>query len=559
MFLEILHKCWCSLTNKAGNVKYVVPSILLTSLFINVLALAFPLALLQIYDRIIPNEAINTLLLLVMGVGIALIFEAILQVIRYYVSAWADAKFEHVTGCRVLAALLNSNILAFECIGSGIHLKRLQALNAIRDFYTSQAIITLADFPFVIILLGLFAYIAGWLVLLPITLLLIFVVMVLWNSKRLITSLMEKKFNDESRIDFVVETLSNIHSVKSQALEAQMLRRYEWLQQRSSVSDYCVNLAGYEPRMLSLLFSQLMLIFVVAFGALMVMKGVLTVGGLAACTLLSSRVLQPMIGMVNVWVRLQSVRIAQRELDQIITMPADVHEQLPALTIARGKIELHDVSFQYGIDQPWIIHQANYVIQPGEVVALSGDDFKGKSTLLWLMLGLLSPSAGKVLIDDCDIAQYDHESLRQQIAYLPEKSELFNGTIMENLTLFNEHEYGDRALEIVKQLHLTEIIEYLPQGYHTLVGDRVMDSLPRGIKQRIVIARALVRKPKIILLDKTNTTLDVEADMALINLLKEFSKQITVVLVTQRPSLLQLATRVITLEAMKQGGALCQS
>ena len=206
--------------------KYAFKSIFLASLIINILSLAFPLTLLQVYDRIIPNVAYSTLVFLSAGVVITLLIEAGLKIARSYVGAWSDAKFQHIMGCEAFKHIIHSRVRDFEKEGAGVHLKRLNALGAMRDFYTGQAVISMADIPFLVLLLVIIAYIAKWLVLVSVVMLVVFVFSTIFQTKNLRHILDDRQEHEDRRLNFIIETLSNIHTVKSLTLEAQMLRRY---------------------------------------------------------------------------------------------------------------------------------------------------------------------------------------------------------------------------------------------------------------------------------------------------------------------------------------------
>lgn len=530
---------------------HVLFSILAASFAINILSLAFPLALLQVYDRIIPNAAVSTLVLLVVGVGIALILEAICRVARAYVGAWADAKFEHITGCRAYRTLIESSLLDFEREGSGIHLKRMNALSMLREYYAGQALISIADIPFIIILLGLIAYIGGWVVFVPIGILIVFVSVTLYEAKQLHHLLKSRNDHDERRFNFIIETLGNIHTVKAVTMEAQMLRRYERLQKVSAVHDYDISMKGSTAMVMGVSVAQATVILVVAFGSMMVVAGHLTIGGLAACTLLSGRSLAPVNLIVGLWTRLQTIKIAKDELDEVLNMPRECPLSLPNMPKIKGDIEFEQVTFRYKPNAPKVLDDVSFKIPAKAVVGLTGRGLSGKSTLNWLLLAMFYPEKGRVLLDGMPTNEFQAESIRRQIAYMPQKAQLYKGTIMENLTMFNETEHYDYAKKIAEVLGLSEIIEQLPKGYDTMVGDQAIESLSRGINQRIAIARALVMKPSIILFDEANTAMDMHGDIILRNILKQLAGQRTMIIVTHRPSLLELAETVYSLEAGK--------
>lgn len=526
----------------------VLMSILSASFIVNLLSLVFPLALLQVYDRIIPNNAMSTLTLLVVLVGIALVLEAFFRVARSYVGAWADAKFEHVTGCRAFKRMLQSSLLEYEKEGSGIHLKRMNALGMLREYYAGQALISVGDIPFILIILLVILYIGVWLVFIPIVIVLIYIFITLREARNL-QSILENKFShDERRFNFIIETLGNIHTVKAVTMEAQMQRRYERLEKLSAVYDYDLSMKSSVSSIAGISVSQIMVILIVACGSILVVQGQLTIGGLAACTLLSGRCLQPINQLIGVWTRLQTIKIAHADLKKILNMKRESRDNLPKMPKSKGGISVEDLSFRYGEKESWIFENLNFSIEPNEAIAITGEGLSGKSTLIWLLLGLFRPNKGKVLIDHQEIDQFNIDSVRKQIAYLPQKATLFKGTIMDNLTMFEENKYRDYAIKICQIMGIDSVIERLPKGYDTMVADQAIDTLSKGVCQRIAIARALIKNPRIIVFDEANTAMDMQSDSILFKVLEQLKGQRTLILITHRPSILKLADRTFKLE-----------
>ncbi len=538
-----------------GSIAYMpggIFDLMLASVFVNVLALAMPLTLLQVYDRIIPNSAAGTLVLLVVGIGSALVFEALLRQGRSYVSGWMGARFEHLAGCAAFDRLLGASIVDYERQGAGVHLERYNALGILKEFYAGQAILTLCDLPFAVIYLSAVAYLAGWLVAVPILLIIAFAVVAIWIGLRIRKSLEARLVADDRRFSFIIEVLGGIHTVKGLAMEEQMLRRYERLQESCADSDYRVTLNSSSAQSLGALFSQLVLFFVVGFGATLVIEGALTVGGLAACTMLAGRSMQPLQRAVGIWTRFQNIELARERLRELFEMTVEKAPGLPELPRIHGQIDLHQVSFGFGKNKdgeetPPLFESVNMRVLPGEIVGITGGNASGKSTLLYLMMGVLAPTAGTVRIDGYDLQDFEPSSIRRQAAYLPQEGVLFNGTILENLTLFRDDKIDD-AMDIAKLLAIDGLIAQMPDGYDTVVGDGATDKLPRGIKQRLAIARALVDKPRVVLFDEANTSMDGAGDSMLRNLLERLKGRVTLILVTQRPSMLNLADRIYDIE-----------
>jgi ATP-binding cassette subfamily C protein LapB len=517
------------------------------SLFLNILGLALPMSLLQVYDRILPNKSVGTLVLLMGGVLVALLMESTLNYCRSYITGWVGAKFEHRAGCAALDRLLMSRIDDFEKGGSGVHLERMGSLPTVREFYAGQAMLTLLDLPFALLYLSLVAMMGGWLVFIPIVLLIAFASSALMVGTKLRGSLQKRMTADDRRFNFIIEVLGGIHSVKAFAMEAQMVRRYERLQESCAEGAYNVALNSATAMGMSSFFSQATTICVAMAGALIVIQGDMTTGGLAACSMLAGRAMNPIQKALGVWTRFQSFMLARHRLTDLFALQPEAPPNLPKLDNVRGALELENVTFRYGEKLPLIIREANIAIREGECIAISAGNGSGKTTLLTLLQGTLRPTTGRLLIDGLPALDYEPQSMRDKIAYLPQMGDLFQGTILQNITMFRK-QLDDVAVETAALLGLDETVATMAQGFDTPVGDGAYDSLPRGIKQRIAIARALVNNPRIVLFDEANTAVDATGDNYLRVWLERAKGKRTLVLVTARPSLAKMADRVFELE-----------
>ncbi|CAA7617410.1 ABC-type protease/lipase transport system, ATPase and permease component protein [Candidatus Terasakiella magnetica] len=517
------------------------------SLFLNILGLALPMALLQVYDRILPNRSVGTMVFLMAAVVGALLLESLLNFCRSYITGWVGAKFEHKAGCTALDHLVMAGIDEFEKEGSGAHLERMGSLAMVREFYAGQAMLTLLDLPFAVLYLGLVGMMGGWLVLVPIVLLVAFAMTAVAVGSKLRGALQKRMTADDRRFNFIIEVLGGIHSVKAFAMEAQMVRRYERLQEACAEGAYQVALRSSTAMGVSSFFSQATTICVAMVGALVVMNGDMTTGGLAACSMLAGRAMSPLQKALSVWTRFQSFMLARSRLTELFRLRPEAPKGLPKLGTIKGALELQDVSFRYGEKLPFIIRESSIAIRDGECIAISGGNGSGKTTLLTLMQGALRPTMGRVLVDGEPCTNYEPQSVRGQIAYLPQMGELFQGTILQNITMFRK-EFDDVAVETAALLGLDEVVATMALGFDTPVGDGAYDSLPRGIKQRIAIARSLVSNPRIVLFDEANTAVDTTGDNFLRVWLERAKGKRTLVLVTSRPSLAKLADRVFELK-----------
>ncbi|MEZ5648048.1 MAG: ATP-binding cassette domain-containing protein [Alphaproteobacteria bacterium] len=529
------------LTKNKSLVSPSLGTLILATIGLNFLALALPVTILQVYDRIIPNAAIDTLWVLVGGVIVALIFDGLLRQGRSGITSWTAARFEHICNCRAMARVLNSNLVTLEKDAPGVYLDRFKSIDQLKDLYSGQLALTLIDLPFAALFLGLILYLGGWLVLVPILLFIPFAIIAAWGATRVRAAIEQRNALDDRRYNFIIEVLLGLHTVKGMAMEAQMLRRYERLQESSARSVGEVTFFNGINQGMMALFAQATMAAVVGFGSLLVLEGQLTSGGLAACTLLAGRSLQPVLRGFGFLTAYQAINLSRKRVDHMLKLPSESqsgHRELPQYN---GEVTFEGVRFGYADRE--IIGGIDLRVTPGEVISISGENGAGKTTLLLLAMGLIQPVAGRVLYDGQDIAALDPGSLRKHVAYLPQNGVMFQGTILENLTMFQGGDAVDEAMHFSRLLGLDQIINRLPRGYDTPIGGGSNEILPGGARQRIAIARALIGRPKLILFDEANTSLDSASDEFLKNTLLYLKGRHTMILVSHRPSLLRLADR----------------
>ncbi|MGN7612869.1 peptidase domain-containing ABC transporter [Magnetococcales bacterium HHB-1] len=530
------------------RIKMTALSLALASLFINVLSLALPVTLIQVYDRILPNQGTATLTWLVIGVSIALLLEVALRTGRSYVSGWMGVQFETRVGASTFGHLLQTGIVTFEKDGLGVHLDRLNAVNILREFYSGQAFQVLLDLPFIFLFIGAVWYLAGALALVPLTAVLIFTLVVLIAKHKFRQALDDRTVANDRRYNFVIEILSGIHTVKSMAMEEQMLRRYERLQEGTAETNQKVTNWSMSPTHFGSFFSQATLFGIVGFGGLMVIHGELTIGALTGSTLLASRAMQIIQGAAGFWLRFSDVQLARQRLAEVAELPTEIPQGLPPFPQkVEGHIELKDVSFRFTEEGPDILNRVNFSAKPGETIGVVGDSASGKTTLLYVMMGALKATHGDVFIDQYNLKNYDITGLEEEVAYLPQMGIMFKGTILDNLTMFRDERWHE-AEKAVRLLGLDDALAEMPLGFETMVGKEAHDFLPGGVRQRIAIARALVTRPRVILFDEANVAMDSKGDAMLKNLLQGIKGQCTIILVSHRPSLLELADRVYDLK-----------
>lgn len=530
--------------------------LILASFALNIFGLALPVTLLHVYDRILPNESYGTMLLLGIGCGAAAVMEAILRVARSALTTWMGARIEHQSSASLIDRLMHMPLNAFSQQGIGTHFEVYRAIKLVREFYSGQALQSAIDIPFAALYLGLIALLAGWLAAIPVAVLGLFLIVGAVLGRRMRRALESRHTLEERRLNFISEVLGGVHTVKGLGAEAGLLRRHERLQQGCSEEDFTVARLSGTASVVAGTLAQATMMLVVLLGSVSVIDGAMTTGVLTACSMLAGRCVQPVQAMFDRWVRYQSVSLALRRIGHVLLEVGSDGAAAPvardgnpesdgavATSLAPGSIEMDKVVFAYDRG-PEILSGLSLSVGPGELLGVVATNSSGKTTLLRLILGVLRPRSGEVRVGVRTLTGADAMIGIGGVVYVGEHPELFKGTILQNLTLFDPSR-ADLAMEVCRRLGLDRRIASLPQGYETIVGDASQEALPRGARQMICLARALVREPAVLLLDEPNSSLDVESDKAFRRALDELRGSVTILLVSSRPSLLSLADRVV--------------
>ena len=450
---------------------------------------------------------------------------------------------------------MTADLAAFERVGPGEHLERFNAINSIRDFYSGQAMTSLYDLPFAIMFLVAIGYLGGILVLVPLGIIAVTILLAPFAGRQLAKTVGKQIDSENRRFDFVISAIAGIFTVKTLSSEVLLAREYEKIQEdringRSDVESQSGKAVEWATSL-----SQFAVLGVVVLGAVQVMNEALSAGALAACTLLTGRSMQPIQSAVNLWTRLQGFRIARKQFQNLLALPGDAFshdgaanaDDRPKETTIHGRIELREIKLlSVDNNEEYILNGINLDVAEREMIAIVGSNGSGKSLLLSIIRGLVLPTEGDVLIDGKPIGEFDVGTVRSDIMYLPQREDLFHGTILQNITMFRSG-LEARASAAIRLLGLAEEIGRMPEGVKTLVGGRSSERLPRGLAQRIVIARALVNRPKVLLFDEPNVAVDLEGDRRLKDTLERLRGICTVVIVSHRPSILKIADRILDL------------
>jgi ATP-binding cassette subfamily C protein LapB len=524
--------------------------VLLTSVALNVLTLALPLVILQVYDRIIPSANTDTFIFLVLGLGAVIIIEAVLRAIRGYIIAWAAARFEHATSSRAIDRLLSTEIEAFENIPAGTHLDRLAAIEPLRDFHSGNGLLAIADLPFVFVFLSLIALIGGPLVFAPIVVVFLAGFWALFVGRALDRAVRQRAVLDDQRYNFIFQVLSGIHSVKGLGLEAQIMRRYQTYLRPLSAAILDVARLSASGHALGATFGNLAMFAVAAAGSVYVVNGEMSGGTLIASTLLAGRAVQPLIRMIGVWIQARNLKLSEERLDALMALPQEYRPDALLATVPNldTDIVLENITIHRGQPDSPVLSNISLEIEAGSIVVVTGSAGSGQSILLDLLAGLARPDIGTFRIDGIDSSRIDMHEFRKKVGYARQSTVLFRGTVLENLTKFQGRQALPTALGIAHELGLDEVIARMPGGLQTTVGDTASDSLAGSVKQLITLVRAFGDSPRLFLFDEANSALDLNVDQKLKELFERTRGKSTLVLVTSRPSLIRIADIEVNLD-----------
>jgi len=518
----------------------------LASAVLNLLALATPIFLMTVYNKVINHGALGTLDVLALGMITLFVFEWALRALRGYIASHTGGRLDAALGSEVVHHLVHLPLKSFETVPTGQILERTRQLDSIRQFFTSQMPLLLVDLAFVglfLVVLFVFDTRLGWITLAAMPLFWLLSLLARRQQKDLVEAGFQAAAAKASSLG---EMVSQALTVKALGLEPEMERRFKqrlaeaaWTGFRSS---HLASLVASSGQVLQ----HVVALVIVYVGARAIVAGEMSIGALIAATILAARALAPMRQLVGAWEQLQTVRDAFARLDRLMSEPVElVHAPMPALTI-RGRIRFEGVSYRYGEDGPLALDGIDLEIEPGQVLGVVGPPGSGKSTLTKLLLGLDRPARGRVLVDDLDLRLLSPAVLRQQIGVVPQEVQLFSGTIAENIAMGAADRGFERIVAAAKFVGAHDFIQRLPQGYETPLGERGA-GLSAGQRQLLCIARALIRNPRVLVLDEATSALDAPTEEALLANLKRASRGRTVLLVTHRLPALAIAERVVYL------------
>lgn len=521
--------------------------VVFTSVGINLLSLALPLVILQVYDRVVPEDSMETFAVLIVGILVVALIDFLLRHVRNHITAWSAARFEHATGQRAVDRLLGADIDSFEDTAASVHLDRLAAIEPLREFHSGQGLITIADIPFAIIFIALIWLIGGDLVFASLLVAAGAAIFAIVLGGRLDRAIRIRAGLDDERYNFIFQTLAGIHTIKGLGMEAQFLRQYERMMGPLAQAVERVAFLSSLGQSMTVTLSNLAMVATGALGSLLVVEGTISGGALIACVLLAGRAIQPLMRLVGLWVQTRSLRLAEERLDGLMSLPQERDHAIDSNRAPDqvGDIRLQDATVIRGSADFPVLSNVTLDIPKGSFVAVQGPVGGGKSALLDLLAGFIRVDSGRFTVNGVSADMIDPAKLRRRIGYAKQEVFLFRGTIQDNLTLFGDRRHLAKALEMAQRIGLDEVLALMPNGLATEVGDTASEILPGSVQQQISLVRTLAREPELLLLDEANSAFDMETDRLFRTLLESLKGKTTIVMITSRPSLIRLADLVV--------------
>ncbi len=529
----------------------VYRDVLLAALLINCFALAFPMFSMNVYDRVVPNHAVETLWALAIGVCLILAADLGLRLLRSRFVDEASARIDVQLSAQLMERVLGMR-LEHRPSSVGSFAQNLRGFEQVRDFIASSTVTTLIDLPFALLFLLVMVWISPWLAL-PVVVAGALILGLGWVLQKRLQELAQSTHRaSATRNATLVESLHGIETIKSQGAEASVQAKWER-------TNAFLSTANIRMRSLSTLatsstgvITQCVTVAIIVIGVYLIQERLLTMGALIACSTLASRALAPAGQVVGLLMQYQGVRTSLESLNQLMAQPQERPAgrsflQRPQMT---GDIELRGVSFNYPGREDKVLDNLNIKIKAGERVALIGRVGSGKSTIQRLMMGLYQPTDGAVLIDGTDLRQLDPADVRRNQAYVSQDVTLFFGTLRENIAFGLPFADDNSVRDAAEVACMSDFVSRHPRGFDMPVGERG-DSLSGGQRQCVGLARAVLHNAPILLLDEPTSAMDFSTEAQVTQRIGAFAADKTVVLVTHRTSMLAMVNRVIVIDGGK--------
>ena len=542
-------KSWFRDTLKLS--RWLYTDALLASLLINLLGLMVPLFVMQTYDRVVPNQALSTLWVLTIGLLVGTLFELLLRVLRFRLLDIAGKKTDVVLSAtlfeRITGMMMKARPASIGGFAQSIH-----DFQGLREFLTAVTLTSLIDLPFALLMTVVIGLLGGWLVVIPLLAFPITALFAFIIQRRLRDTVQRSLALGAARQALLIETLGGLETLKSCGAESE--RQHQWESTHGALTrlDAHARLLSAIALNGTLFLQQMAGVALIVGGVYSIIAGHLSVGALIACYMLNGRIMAPLGQIASLITRHQQAQLTMKSTDALMSLPQERDSQQRPLehTRLKGALELRQVGFSYAEQTTPALQGVNLRIAPGEKIGIIGRSGSGKSTLARLLMGFYSPSEGQILFDGLDQRQIDIADLRHQTGYVAHDLPLLSGTLRSNMTLGARYISDERLLEVAELTGVSELACQHPQGFERPVGERGQ-LLSGGQRQAVLLARALLLDPPLLLLDEPTSSMDNSSEEVLRSRLRDWSRNKTLLLITHRTAMLSLVDRLIVLDGGK--------
>lgn len=526
----------------------IYADVIVASLLINLLALSTYFFAINVFDRVVPNNAIETLWVLAIGVTLAIFFDMGLKILRSYFTDLAGKKVDIALSAHLFERLLGTR-LSEKPVSVGSFIGKMNEFNSLKDFMASTTLFAFVDLPFIFLFITVIWWVAGPLAWIPLSALPIALIIGYIVHDPLSNMVRENVNLGTQKQATLAESLICLESIKAFGVEGSM--QSKWENQVGAVANMGLKAHVYTAvtANLSWFVQEMATVSVIVYGVYLIGDREITSGALIISWVLTRRILAPLGQISSLMIRYQYARDALRFFDQMMALPVErpAGKSFVSRPKLEGKIEFRNVSFSYpGTPKP-ALENVSFIIQKSERVGIVGRIGSGKTTIEKLILGLYQPSSGAILIDDIDINQLDPADLRRDIGYVPQDIVLFYGSVRENIMIAAPYARDSDMLRAAEIAGVSRFIKNEPQGYDLAIGERG-ESVSGGQKQTIAIARALLRTPPILLFDEPTNSMDTQTERIFMERLSQNLGTKTLILVTHHHSVLPLVNRLILMD-----------
>ena len=531
--------------NKAIYTKVAIAAVL-----INLFVIATPMFTMNVYDRVLPNNALETLWVLATGILLVMIFDFILKLIRSHYLGLANKRADIIMSNKIFDQLLNIR-LDQKPSSTGMFLSRLQSFESVREFFSTATVAAIVDLPFIFIFVFIIFFIGGptgWISIATIVIAFSFS----WYMQKPIKEIVEKSAKeDQLKLTALNETVAGLEIIKVVRGQNRMKSQFEnSLNQTTYYNEKSQHLSQTVTYFTAFI-SQFSNIAIVITGVYLSSQGEMTMGAIIASMMLNGRVIAPISQITSMIIRYDRTMLSYNNINELMTMEVERDDKnylsRPDL---KGDIVFKDVTFSYKDQNFEALKNINITIKQGEKVAILGKIGSGKSTLSKLLMNLYTPTSGSILFDNADVRQIDPVDLRRVIGYVPQEPFLFLGTVKDNITIGENFASDEDLIEAATIAGLNEFLGKHEAGFDLLLGERG-DGVSGGERQAITLARALISKPTLLMMDEPTNSMDLQTEKAFINNMKSTISDKTVIIMTHKMSILELVDRVIILHEGK--------